>query len=155
MSNKFLKRLQEDPEYFEFWQDLREYSKDLDIPNKMEFVETLPILFKKIENDGAGYYIQEGLNKYAEKKPKDGVDLLRLIEKKSTKETLSFSASLLSGLSKSKTSFDYKKTILQFLGSKDVNKISAGVDAAYRSVFANEEEETKFLKKVHNKLQKV
>lgn len=155
MSDKFLKRLQEDPEYFEFWQDLREYSKNLDIPDKMEFVETLPILFKKIENDGAGYYIYEGLNRYAEKKPKDGVDLLRLIEKKSTKETLSFSASLLSGLSKSKTSFDYKKKILEFLGSKDVNKISAGVDAAYRSVFTDEEEETKFLQEVHNKLQKV
>ncbi|GMN11574.1 hypothetical protein MTsPCn9_25480 [Croceitalea sp. MTPC9] len=155
MSKEFLKRLREDPEYFEFWQDLREYSKDLDIPDNSEFVETLPALFKKIENDGAGYYIYEGLNKYAQKKPSEGVKLFKLIEKKSTKETLTFSASILSGLSKSKTSFDYKKKILEFLGSKDANKISAGVDAAYRSIIADKEEEKKFLNEVHNKLQKV
>ncbi|WP_299322973.1 hypothetical protein [uncultured Maribacter sp.] len=155
MPNKFLKQLKEDPDYFEFWQDLREYCEDLDIPNKKEFVESLPILFRRIENDGAGYYIYQGLNKYAEAKPQEAVELLSLIEKKNTKETLSFSASILSGLSKSKTTFDYQKEILDFIDSKDENKISSGVDAAYRSVFTDKEEEKKFLKKVHNKLKSV
>lgn len=155
MPNKFLKQLKEDPEYFEFWQDLREYCKDLDIPDKEEFVDSLPILFKRIENNVAGYKIYQELNKYAAEKPQEAVELLGLIEKKNTKETLSFSASILSGLSKSKTTFDYQKKILDFIESKDGNKISLGVDAAYRSIFADKEEEKKFLKKVHDKLKSV
>lgn len=152
MSNEFLNRLKENPEYFEFWQDLREYSKDLDIPDKKEFIAVLPILHKRIENDGAGYYIYEGLNKYAIKNPNDAVELLELIENNSTKEVLAFSASILSGLSKSETTFDYKKKILDFIGSNEIEKVSSGVDAAYRSIFHCKEEKKKFLKKVHEKL---
>lgn len=155
MPNKFLKQLNEDPEYFEFWQDLREYCQDLDIPDKKEFVDCLPALFKRIENDAAGYYIYQGLNKYAEEKPQEAVELLSLIEKKNTKETLSFSASILSGLSKSKTTYDFEKKTLDFIGSEDEIKIYSGVDAAYRSVFTNKEAERKFLKKVHNKLKSI
>ncbi|WP_282081267.1 hypothetical protein [Aquimarina algiphila] len=155
MTNKFLKQLKEDPDYFEFWQDLREYCKNLEIPDKEEFVDSLPILFKRIENNRAGYEIYQGLNKYAAEKPQEAIELLGLIEKKNTKEALSFSASILSGLSKSKTTYDYQKKILDFIDSKGENKISSGMDAAYRCIFNDKEEEKKFLKKVHNKLKSV
>lgn len=155
MSNLFLKRLRDDPEYFEFWQDLREYCKDLDIPNKKEFVDTLPILFKRIENDGAGYYIYEGLSKFATKKPNDAIDVLTIIEEKGTKETLAFSASILSGLSRSTTNYPYKEKIIEFIDSPDENKIYSGIDAAYRTTINSIKEQLIFLKEVHNSLKKV
>ncbi len=154
MSNSFLKRLKADPEYFEFWQDLSEYCKDLKIPDKKEFVNSLPILFKRIENDGAGYSIYEALSKFATKNSNDAIDILAMIEKEGTRETLEFSASILSGLSRSKTNYLYKEKTLEFINSPNENKIYSGVDAAYRITFKNIKEESKFLNEVHNSLKK-
>ena len=154
MSNSFLKRLKADPEYFEFWQDLDEYCKDLKIPSKKEFVDSLPILFKRIENDGASYSIYQALSKFTANNPKDAIEILSMIEKEGTKETLEFSASILSGLSLSKTSFLYKEKIIEFVNSTDETKIYSGVDAAYRITFKNKKEESKFLNEVHNTLKK-
>ncbi|WBL24278.1 hypothetical protein [Zunongwangia sp. HGR-M22] len=155
MSNEFLNKLKKNPEYYEFWEDLIEYSKDLDITNKEQFVETLPILYKRIQNDGAGYDIYEGLHKYATKSPNDAVELLELIESTQKKEVLAFSASILSGLSKSETTFDFKEKILEYIASNNTAKVSSGIDAAYKCVITDKEEEKKFLKEIHNKLKPI
>ncbi len=155
MSNSFLKKLKENPEYFEFWQDLRVYCENLKIPDKEEFIYCLPILYKRIKNDGAGYYIYEALSKFAEKTPNDAIDLLKRIEEQGTKETLEFSASILSGLSRSKTDYLYKEKILEFINSQDQNKIYSGVDAAYRISFPNNNIDFEFLNEVHTSLKEI
>ena len=152
MSKSFLKRLKANPEYFEFWEDLHDYCKDLHIPNKQEFVDTLPILYKRIKNDGAGHDIFQGLNKFAIEKPEDAIDILARIEKKGTREVLEFSASILSGLSQSETTYSYENKILEFVKSKDENKIYSGIEAAYRMRFKDKKEEVKFLNLIHIKI---
>jgi hypothetical protein len=152
MADLFLKRLKEDPDYFEFWQDLRTYSKDLKIPDKNEFVEVLPILYPRIENDGAGYYIFEGLRSFAEREPTEAIELLNLLEDKATKETLMFTSSLFSGLSKSKTDFDFLARILNYLESPNEHQVFAGIEAAYRVGFEDKNEEIPFLNAVHSSL---
>ncbi|WP_458628658.1 hypothetical protein [Winogradskyella sp. PC D3.3] len=152
MPNLFLERLKADPEYFEFWQDYHGYCKNLKIPDKQEFVDMLPALFKRIENNGASYEFYQALSKYTIKNPKDAVDILTMIEKKETKEVLNFSSSILSGLSQSETNYSYKKKILEFTSSSDENKIYSGIDAAYRVKFSDKSEEKKFLKEVHESI---
>lgn len=152
MPNDFLDRLKEDPEYFEFWQDFREYCKDISIPDKEKFVHTLPIIYNRIVNDGASYSIYQGLKNFAIKNPIDAADILALIEKDGTKQTLEFSASIINGLSQSKTKYPFEEKILEFINSDDTNRIYSGIDAAYRVVFKNKTLEKKFIKKVHNSL---
>ncbi len=155
MSDVFLKRLNEDPEYFEFWQDLREYCKDLNIPDKKEFVDTLPILYKRIENDGAGYYIYEGLRSFAEKRPKEAIEILSMLEERGARETLVFTPSILSGLSKAKIEYSFEAKVLEYLESDNDDLVFSGIDAAYRVNFKSQEKELEFLNDVHNLFQKI
>lgn len=155
MSDVFLKRLNDDPEYFEFWEDLREYCKDLNIPDKKEFVDTIPILYKRIENDGAGYYIYEGLRNFAEKKPQEAIELLNMLEEKGIKETLVFTPSILSGISKAQTDYVFEEKVLEYLKSNNEDKVFSGIDAAYRVTFKSYQKKLKFLNDVHISLQKI
>lgn len=59
--NNFLKRLKENSEYYDFWQDFHKFCNNFEIPDKKEFVESLPILFERIKNDMSSYSIYEAL----------------------------------------------------------------------------------------------
>lgn len=155
MKNTFLKRLKEDPEYFEFWQDFHKYCKDFSVPNKKEFVESLPLVFNRIKNDGASYSIYESLRKFASEKPSEAVEILEMIEKKGTMETLEFSASILGGLSQSETNYPFKDKILSLINSSDENEIHTGIRAAYQIIIKDENKEVEFLKIADESITKV
>lgn len=154
MENTFLKRLNEDSEDYEFWQDYHKYCKDFEIPDKKYFVESLPLLFERIKNDGASYSIHESLRKFALKKPEEAIMVLELILKKRTLETLYFIPSIFGGLSQSNFNFPFKDKILYLIKSADENEINSGVNAAYQVVIKDEQEELQFLNEVHENLVK-
>ncbi|WP_421803949.1 hypothetical protein [Flagellimonas sp.] len=155
MAKNILKRLKENPDYFEFWQDLRVYCQDLEIPDQKEFIDALPLLYKRIETDGAGFELYKGLRKFAENKPMEAIDLISLIEEKDSKETLVFAPSLLSGLSRATPDFDFESKILAYLKSREGHRVFAGIDAAYRVYFGDGHRELAFLGKVHDALQNI
>jgi len=155
MENTFLQHLNEDSEYHEFWQDFREYCNNLDIPNKKEFVESLPLLFNKIKNDGLSYKIYESLRKFATENPEDAIEILELIEQKGILETLNFSPSIIGGLSEGKSNYPFKEKILSLINSSYENEVYIGVNAAYQVNIKDEKEELEFLNKVHVGLVKV
>ncbi|MDX1829304.1 MAG: hypothetical protein R3342_07135 [Lutibacter sp.] len=144
----FLERLNENPDYFEFWQDFHEFCKDIKINDKEYFVNSLPIIFKKIKNDGAGYAIYQGLRKLAVEKPSEAIQIIELIEEKNNNEYLNFISSLLGGLSQSKSKYTYKDKILTLIKSEEEAKINSGVNAAYQVVISNKQEELKFINEV-------
>jgi hypothetical protein len=158
MTNKaetFLKQLNEKPKYNRFWQDYNKYCNNLEIPDKNYFVESLPILYEKIKNDGASYYIYESLRKFASEKSEEAIEVLELAKKKGTLETLSFIASILGGLSQSKTKYPFKDETLSLIKSDDTNEINAGVNAAYQIIIKGTKQKLKFLNDVHINLVKV
>jgi hypothetical protein len=155
MVKTFLKRLNENPEYFEFWQDLDRYCQDLEIPDKQEFIDAMPLLYKRIENDGAGHTLYEGLRKFSEKKPNEAIDLLRLIEQRDIRETLIFSPSILNGLSRVKSDFDFESKILGYLKSDNEHRVYSGIDAAYQVQLGDDTGVTDFLGKVHVALKNI
>lgn len=150
MSNdkSFLVRLNENPDYFEFWQDFHEFCKDIKFKDRVYFVNSLPIIFKKIKNDGAGYAIYQGLRKFAVEKPSEAIHIIELIEQKNNIESLNFISSLLGGLSQSKSNYPYKNKILELVKSEDEDKINSGVNAAYQVIINNKQEEVKFINEV-------
>ena len=75
---KFLKQLNSKPQYNGFWQDFNQYCNNFEIPDKNYFVESLPILYKKIKGDGASYYIYQTLRKFAKEKPEEAIEVLQL-----------------------------------------------------------------------------
>jgi len=156
ITKTFLKRLNQDPKYYGFWGDFRKYCNDFDILNKEYFVESLPLMFNRIKNDGASYTIYESLKKYAFNKPKEAIEVLELIEKKGTLEALEFSSSILVGLSQSKMDYLIKDKILSFINSSDENRINSGIRAAIQVIIKDKiEEEEEFLSAVHQSLNKV
>ena len=158
MDNKaktFLKQLNENSDYYEFWQDFHRYCQEFEIPNKEYFVESLPILFEKIKNDGASYSIYEALRKFASEKPKEAIEVLELIKKEGTFKTLNFTDSILGGLSQSDTNYPYKDEIFSLIKSSNENEINIGVKAAYQVIIKDKQEELKFLNQVSNNLIKV
>lgn len=151
----FLERINENSEYYEFWQDFTKYCKDFEIPNKEYFVDSLPIIFDKINNNGAGYNIYEALRKFALEKPEEAIEIFELIKQKGTLETLNFIGSILGGLSESETNYPFKDEILSLIKSTDENEINSGVNAAYQVVIKDKQLELKFLNVVHKNLVKV
>lgn len=148
IAKTFLERLNENPDYFEFWQDFHEFCKDIKVEDKKYFVNSLPIIFKKIKNDGAGYAIYQGLRKFAVEKPLEAIQIIELIEQKNNIEYLNFISSLLGGLSQSKSNYPYKDKILALIKSEDEDKINNGVNAAYQVIIKNKKEEAKFINEV-------
>ena len=155
MSNLFLKRLKNDSEYFEFWQDFHEYCKDFDIPDKKEFLELLPLISDRIKNDMAGYSIYESLRKFASKKPNDAIDVLRMIEAEGNPEIFEFSTAILGGLSQSKTDYPYQDKILSLINSSSEDETHLGIAAAYQTVLKDQKEELIFLDKIQESIAKV
>lgn len=151
----FLKRINENPDYFEFWEDFHEFCKDIEVNSEEYFVNSLPIIFKKIKNDGAGYAIYQGLRKYAVKNPEGAIKMIDLIEQKNNIEYLNFISSLLGGLSQSKSNYSYKDKILTLIKSKEEAKINSGVNAAYQVVIYDEQEELKFVNEIHKILAEI
>src|SRR5690606_32997713 len=141
-------RLNENPDYFEFWQDFHEFCKHIEVNDKEYFVNSLPIIFKKIKNDGAGYVIYQGLRKLAVEKPSEAIQIIELIEQKNNIEYLNFISSMLGGLSQSKSKYNYKDKILTLIKSEEEAKINSGVNAAYQVVISNKQEELKFINEV-------
>ena len=154
-AKEFLTQLNKNSEYNGFWQDFHKYCKEFEVPNKEYFVESLPILFEKIKNDGASYSIYEALRNYASEKPKEAIEVLELIRQKGTLETLNFIASIFGGLSKSKTTYPFKEEILFLIKSLDENEVKAGLNAAYQVVIKDKQEETKFLNDVNKNLVRI
>lgn len=144
----FLERLNENPDYFEFWQDFHEFCKHIEVNDKEYFVNSLPIIFKKIKNDGAGYVIYQGLRKLAVEKPSEAIQIIELIEQKNNIEYLNFISSMLGGLSQSKSKYNYKDKILTLIKSEEEAKINSGVNAAYQVVISNKQEELKFINEI-------
>ncbi|WNH11995.1 hypothetical protein [Thalassobellus suaedae] len=153
--NIFLKRLNENPDYHEFWQDFHVYCKNFEIQDKEYFVETLPLLYNRIKNDMANYAIYDAIRKFALEKPDEAIVILEMIEQKGTLETLDFSASIFGGLSQSKTNYPYKDKILSFIMSSDEYTVHSGISAAYQIMLENEQEKLKFLNAVHENLVKI
>ncbi|WP_299664766.1 hypothetical protein [uncultured Polaribacter sp.] len=152
MSNKakeFLTQLNSNPKYNGFWQDFNQYCNNFEIPDKNYFVESLPLLYKKIKDDGASYYIYQALRKFAIEKPEEAIKVLQIIDVKPTLENLNFIPSILGGLSESKTSYPYKDKILSLIESVAEYKINSGVNAAYQVVIKDKKEELKFLNEVN------
>ncbi len=154
IASTFLKLLNKNPQNYQFWQNYHKYCKDFDIPNKENFVESLPLLFNRIKNDGASYAIYESLRKFASQKPKEAIQVLELIEEKGTLETLEFSAAILGGLSQSEINYPIADKILSFINSSNENEIHSGIRAAYQVCFEDKKEEFKFLADVHRNLVK-
>ena len=127
ISETFLIQLNKKSEYHGFWQDFIKYCKDFEVPDKNYFVESLPILFEKIKNDGASYSIYESLRKYASEKPGEAIEILKLIEQKGTPESLEFIACILGGLSQAETKYPIVNKILSLINSSDENEISSGI----------------------------
>ena len=152
ISETFLIQLNKKSEYHGFWQDFIKYCKDFEVPDKNYFVESLPILFEKIKNDGASYSIYESLRKYASEKPGEAIEILKLIEQKGTPESLEFIACILGGLSQAETKYPIVNKILSLINSSDENEISSGINAAYQTIIKDEKEGLNFLNKVHKSL---
>ena len=155
MSDVFLKRLNDDPMYFEFWDDLREYCMDLNIPDKKEFVNMLPTLYKRIKNDVEDYYIYEGLKNFAEEKPLEAIEVLNMLEQNEIKETLIFAPSILNGLSRAQIDYAYEDKVLEYLKSDNEHKVFSGIDAAYQVTFKNKKKQLKFLNDVDSLLKEI
>jgi len=155
ITHTFFKRLKEDPEYFEFWQDYQKYCKNFNIPCKEEFVESLPLLFNRIKNDMESHSIYESLRKFASERPKEAIEVLDLIGQKGTMETLEFVATILCGLSQSEINYPIKEKTLRLINSSDENEINSGIRTAYQLTFEAKKEEIEFLNDVHNSLVKV
>ncbi len=155
IATTFLKRLHQDPEYYEFWEDFKKYCNNFEVFNKEYFVESLPLLYNRIQNDGAGYSIYESIRKFAEQKPNEAIKVLELIEQKNTKETLEFSHSILGGLYQGETDYPITNKILSLINSADDNQINTGIRAAYQISIKNEVEDVTFLNDLNNSLIKV
>ena len=148
-AKKFLAKLNSNPKYNGFWQDFNQYCNNFEVPDKNYFVESLPLLYKKIKDDGASYYIYQALRKFAIEKPEEAIEVLQIIEIKPTLENLNFIPSILGGLSESKITYPYKDKILSMIESVAEYKINSGVNAAYQVVIKDKKEELKFLNEVN------
>ncbi|WP_299429871.1 hypothetical protein [uncultured Maribacter sp.] len=155
MPSLFLKRLKENPEYFEFWQDFHAYCRDFDIPDKKEFIELLPLISNRIKNDIASYSIYESLRKYTCKKPEDAIEILHMIEEEGNPGIFEFNTAIFGGLSESKTDYPYQDKILSLINSSSEDETHLGISAAYQVVIKDPKEELIFLNKIQDSIKNV
>lgn len=155
MSNLLLKRLKDNPEYFEFWQDFHEFCKDFEIPDKKVFVKLLPLISNRIKNDMAGYSIYESLRKFTSEKPNDAIEILHMIEDEGNPEIFEFSTAIFGGLSQSKTDYPYQDKILSLINSSSEDETHLGISAAYQTIIKDQKKELIFLDKIQDSIQKV
>ena len=78
-----------------------------------------------------------------------------MLEERGARETLVFTPSILSGLSKAKIEYSFEAKVLEYLESDNDDLVFSGIDAAYRVNFKSQEKELEFLNDVHNLFQKI
>lgn len=148
----FQEKIKSNPNYNRFWMDYHIYCKNFKIDDIELFVESLPILYDKIKNDGASYQIYEALRKFTIQESNKGIELLKLIQNAGDLRVLSFVPSILGGLSQSEKNYPFKEDILSLIKSDNDNEICAGVNSAYQVVIKDSEERINFLKDVNKAL---
>jgi hypothetical protein len=128
-SKEFLKKIRTgDIEKFQFWRDIRQFYKQNEVQDVELFVSCFPAINEFFKSDYSSSQFYTWLEKYSEAAPKTAKKIKEEIEKKPSRDTYEFWASIVSGLAK--LGKDFELEIINNIKSDVGFKISAGFRAA-------------------------